>query len=159
VRDYETLRNAYTDFCNADMRKQLQCLVNCAEINIPTGLVGSGVEEWEAVIGTNLTGVYLSCKAAAELLATGGSIVNVSSAQAHLGGRSPHYAASKTGIEGMPKSIVNCVAPGASATGMAHAWDDKTATRLASAALLDRISQPSEFRTQYFFFCLIRHLS
>jgi 3-oxoacyl-[acyl-carrier protein] reductase len=160
VRDYEGLRSAYARFSDSGGRP-LNYLVNCAGVNAPTGLARSTISEWEAVVSTNLTGTYLSCKAAVELLAVGGAIVNISSTQAHLGGRSAQYAAAKAGVEGMSKSIarelaprgirVNCVAPGASETGMASTWDDATRVRLSEQALLGRISQPSEISAAILF--------
>lgn len=153
VRNFEDLGAAYSTFCQ-ESQSELRFLVNCAGVNIPTGLSAGQISDWDVVIGTNLTGTFLSCKAAVDLIATGGAIVNVSSAQAHLGGRSPQYAASKAGIEGMSRSIarelapknirVNCVAPGASETGIASSWDDATRERLARQALLKRISSPNE---------------
>jgi 3-oxoacyl-[acyl-carrier protein] reductase len=153
VRDYDGLRDAYIGFTEGS-ESELRFLINCAGINVPTALTTSAVADWDAVIGTNLTGTFFSCKAAAALLAVGGVVVNVSSTQAHLGGRSTQYAASKAGVEGMSRSMarelasrkirVNCVAPGASETAMAACWDESTRARLAEQTLVGRISKSTE---------------
>jgi 3-oxoacyl-[acyl-carrier protein] reductase len=79
---------------------------------------------WDRVIGINLKGVYLMCKAAIPRMRAGGAIVNVSSLAARTGGGpgAVHYAAAKGGVLAMtrglakelaPKGIrVNCVEPG-----------------------------------------------
>ena len=83
------------------------------------------LEDWELVIGVNLTGTFLMCQAAIpHLLQTQGAIVNTSSTAA-LGGHPwmAAYAASKGGILSLTRTLaieyckqglrVNCVVPGA----------------------------------------------
>jgi 3-oxoacyl-[acyl-carrier protein] reductase len=106
-------------------------LVNNAGINH----IGPGEsftdETWDAVLDTNLTGVYRCCRAfGARMLAAGrGAIVNISSLSATMGlpGRAP-YAASKAGIVGLTHTLgaewagrgvrVNAVLPGPVLTPM-----------------------------------------
>lgn len=106
-------------------------LVNNAGINH----IGPGEsftdEMWDAVIDTNLTGVYRCCRAfGTRMLAAGrGSIVNISSLSAVMGlpGRAP-YAASKAAIVGLTHTLgaewagrgvrVNAVLPGPVRTPM-----------------------------------------
>ena len=66
-------------------------------------------ENFDAVINTNLRAAYFATVAAAEVMIAGGkggSIINISSQMAHVGGIDrAAYAASKHAIEGMTKSM------------------------------------------------------
>ncbi len=88
------------------------------------------VAQWNQVIGVNLTGTYLMCRAALpHLLETKGNIVNMSSTAA-IGGHPwmAAYAASKGAILSMTRSMsleyvkqgvrVNAIMPGGIATDM-----------------------------------------
>ena len=110
---------------------QIDVLVNNAGINLKKPFTEVTDEEFQEIIQTNLTSVFvLSREVVKVMLQTGaGSIINISSMAAQYG--IPYviaYTAAKTGIEGMtramavelsPKGIrVNCVAPGFIATNM-----------------------------------------
>ena len=140
-----------------DRFKRLDILVNCAGINIPKGILETSLDEWREVIEINLTGTFICCKLAAEIMARQGegNIINVSSIQAKIGGRSPQYSASKAGVEGLTKSLarelsqvnvrVNAVAPGATETGFARKyWSSQVRERLRLGTLVGRIAQPDE---------------
>src|SRR5204862_387504 len=62
--------------------------------------------EWQAVIDTNLSGVFYGCKYGMEIMADGGRIVNVSSASAFLGtfGQA-NYAAAKAGVAALTRVV------------------------------------------------------
>jgi NAD(P)-dependent dehydrogenase (short-subunit alcohol dehydrogenase family) len=112
---------------------QLDILHNNVGILRRGGVVDQSPDDWHAVIDTNLTGTYLTCKAAvpAMLSSGGGSIVNVSSAAGirYLGVPYASYAASKAGllqltattaVEYAARGIrVNAVVPGLIDTPMA----------------------------------------
>jgi 3-oxoacyl-[acyl-carrier protein] reductase len=82
-------------------------------------------EEWKKVIDVNLGSTFFLCKYAIKKMLKNkyGRIVNITSVVGHTGnvGQS-NYAASKSGITGMSKSLaieyakknitINCVAPG-----------------------------------------------
>src|SRR5262245_17566339 len=131
---------------------RVDVLVNAAGISgrsLGDGPVGECTDEaWDAVIDTNLKGVFLACKHAIPKLraAGGGAIVNVSSVLGLVGGDEDFathaYAASKAGIVGLSRAIAvhyaregircNVVAPGLIATPMsARAQrDDRIQARL-----------------------------
>ena len=95
-------------------------------------------DEWDAVIATNLTGVFLCTQAVLKpmLKQRSGRIVNVTSVVGLAGNAGQaNYAASKAGVVGFTKSIarevasrgitVNAVAPGFIETDMTAAMTDK----------------------------------
>lgn len=87
----------------------LDILVNNAGVGIFKDLAAMAPEEWQTVIGTNLTGVYNCCHHALPLLRKqgGGWIVNIASLagkNAFAGGAA--YNASKFGLCGMSEAIL-----------------------------------------------------
>ena len=77
-------------------------LVNNAGITGPVGkLVEVDVGEFERLFAVNVIGVLLCCRRAAQVMAPGGAIVNLSSGAATLGGPGEyvHYAASKGAVD------------------------------------------------------------
>src|SRR5690606_2630798 len=110
---------------------KIDVLVNNAAVCPQVRLTDLSLEEWNEVISTNLTSVFLFCREVIPhmLQAGGGNIVNVSSGHAlgTLEGYSA-YAASKGGIVALTRAIaldyakqqirVNTVLPGAVHTPM-----------------------------------------
>ena len=98
-------------------------------------------ERWDAVLATNLTGTYLTCRAALpKLLETRGAIVTVSSlAGLRAGPASAAYCASKAGVVMLTQCMAldhgpdgvraNCVCPGWIRTPMADGEMDELAAR------------------------------
>ena len=69
-------------------------------------------EEWEKFIRTNLSGAFLGVKAALPFLKLqGGSIVNVASIAAMVGGNGPAYSASKGGLRMLTRDMAIEFAP------------------------------------------------
>ncbi|GGM62332.1 3-oxoacyl-ACP reductase FabG [Microbacterium saperdae] len=108
----------------------IDVLVNNAGITRDNLLFKLERPDWDAVMTTNLTSVYLCCRAAQSSMVDRGRgrIVNVSSRSA-LGNRGQaNYAAAKAGVQGLTATLaielgpfgitVNAVAPGYIATGM-----------------------------------------
>ena len=103
----------------------LDILINNAGINSDNLSLRMKDEEWKKVIDINLTSTFLLSKYAIKrmLKTKFGRIVNITSVVGHTGnlGQS-NYAASKSGIIGMSKSLaieyakknitINCVSPG-----------------------------------------------
>jgi NAD(P)-dependent dehydrogenase (short-subunit alcohol dehydrogenase family) len=103
----------------------LDITVNCAGVNRPGPTVALDTEDWDLVLGVNLRGTFLVCRAVGRrLLRDGrpGRIVNMSSQMGSVGypGRAA-YCASKHGVDGLTKALavewarhditVNAVAP------------------------------------------------
>jgi len=110
------------------------------------------IEDWNNVIGVNLTGVFNCCKAArGELVQNNGKIVNISSIAGKMGGTiGCHYAASKAGVIGLtfalarelaPQVTVNAIAPGPVDTELLSA---EVKNNLSKATPFGRIAQPEE---------------
>src|SRR5512133_2880117 len=128
----------------------LDALVNNAAVQIAKPLVETTVEEWDAVMASNLRSVFLFVKLAHPLMkaAGGGAIVNVSSVHAiQTSANIAAYAASKGGllaltramaIEFAPNNIrVNAVLPGAVDTPMLRSGLERG--HLAGKSLVDRL--------------------
>ena len=107
-------------------------IVNCAGVMFRNPILEMAVEDWNRVIGINLTGTFLCSQAAAlQMIAqgSGGKIVNFASGRGVTGNvNAAHYSASKAGVialtltmgmEVAPNGInVNAVCPGATDTPM-----------------------------------------
>lgn len=142
VRDEAAVSAAVAGACAA--LGGLDGLVNCAGVATVNRLEETTIEEWRRLIDTNMTGVFLFCRAAAPLLrATGnGTIVNLASAS----GLTPSFAgaaygASKAGVVMLSKSLarelaptvrVNAVCPGVVDTPMFEAMTGNDAAAISA---------------------------
>jgi len=152
----------------------LDALVNNAAIQVAKPLVDTTVEEWDAVMASNLRSVFLFVKLSHPLMkaAGGGAIVNVSSVHAvQTSANIAAYAASKGGllaltramaIEFAPDNIrVNAVLPGAVDTPMlraglsrghvGHGDMQSRLDNLARKTVNGRVGQPAEIAHAIFF--------
>jgi NAD(P)-dependent dehydrogenase (short-subunit alcohol dehydrogenase family) len=83
-------------------------LVNIAGVGVAATLVDTPPEEWDLVIGVNLTGVYRMCRAVlpAMIAAGSGVVVNVASVAGRVGlPNRAAYCASKAGVVGLTRAI------------------------------------------------------
>ncbi len=110
---------------------RVDVLVNNAGITRDTLLLRMKLEDWQAVIDLNLTGVFLCTKAVSKIMLKqrSGRIINIASVAGQMGnpGQS-NYSAAKAGVIGFTKTVakefasrgvtVNAVAPGFIATDM-----------------------------------------
>lgn len=134
-------------------------LVNNAGIEKQIPLLEMGLDAWEAVLRTNLTGTFLCTREAGKVMASsgGGTIVNMSSVHQFIPWPGfAHYCASKGGVkllmetaarELAPKKIrlVN-VAPGAIVTPINNfVMDDPEAEHAVESEIpLGRMGDPKE---------------
>jgi NAD(P)-dependent dehydrogenase (short-subunit alcohol dehydrogenase family) len=103
---------------------RVQLVVNCAGIGRFAHTHELPFDEWQRILGVNLTGTFLVCQAGIRyLLDGGGAIVNIASnAGIKSQPYSAAYCASKAGVVHLTKCLadeylkrgvrVNCVAPG-----------------------------------------------
>ena len=132
-------------------------LVNNAGVTRDNLLLRMKDEEWQQVLGTNLTGVFLCTQAVLKPMVRqrSGRIVSISSVVG-LGGNAgqANYAASKAGIVGFTKSVAravasrgitaNAVAPGFIETDMTAAMTDKAREAVMQAVPLGRVGKAGE---------------
>lgn len=155
VADLETAQ-AHVDAV-VDRWETLDVLVNNAGITRDGLMLRMKEEDWDAVLDTNLKGVFSFSKAAYRpmMRQQSGSIVNISSVVGTTGNAGQtNYAASKAGIIGFSKSLakelgsrnvtVNVVAPGYVKTDMTDELDEETRTSILEAVPLDRLADPDE---------------
>ncbi|HPC35191.1 MAG TPA: 3-oxoacyl-[acyl-carrier-protein] reductase [Candidatus Marinimicrobia bacterium] len=136
---------------------RIDILINNAGITRDTILLRMKEEQWDAVINTNLKGVFLVSRAAAKyfLKQQSGKIINISSVVGLTGniGQS-NYAASKAGVIGFSKSLakemasrhitVNVIAPGFIETAMTAALSDEVRAQFLRNIPLNRMGTPKE---------------
>jgi len=84
----------------------LDVLVNNAGIIKDRTLKKMALDEWHAVIQTNLDGVFHCCKYGTEILRDGGRIVSIASVAGLVGFHGQtNYAAAKAGVIGMTRVL------------------------------------------------------
>jgi 3-oxoacyl-[acyl-carrier protein] reductase len=118
---------------------------------------GMSLEQWNAVIGVNLTGVFLCGREAAKHmieLGNGGVIVNISSISRLGNAGQSNYSAAKAGVESMAvvwaKELARygiragSVAPGFTHTEILSAMRPEVLNKLTAPVLLKRLGLPEE---------------
>lgn len=136
---------------------KIDILVNNAGITRDNLIMRMKEEEWDAVIHTNLKGIFNCTKAVSRLMMKQkyGRIVNMTSVVGVMGnaGQS-NYAAAKAGVIGFTKSMakelasrnitVNAVAPGYISTDMTANLPEQAKTDLKSQIPLQRLGNPED---------------
>jgi 3-oxoacyl-[acyl-carrier protein] reductase len=115
------------------------------------------IEDWDAVINTNLKGAFNFVQAVerAMIKQRSGRIINISSVVGLIGNAGQtNYAASKAGLIGFTKSLarelasrnitVNAVAPGFIATDMTAGLPDEIIKKLEAQIPLGKTGQPED---------------
>ncbi len=141
---------------NAAMEKwgRIDVLVNNAGITRDTLLLRMKVEDWQAVINLNLTGVFLCTRAVSKIMLKqkSGRIINIASVAGQMGNPGQaNYSAAKAGVIGFTKTVakelasrsitVNAIAPGFITTDMTH---DLKTDEILKFIPLNRFGQPEE---------------
>jgi 3-oxoacyl-[acyl-carrier protein] reductase len=131
---------------------RLDILVNNAGIARDALAIRMKLEDWEAVLRTNLTGAHLCIQQAlgAMIRQRSGRIINVTSVVAEMGNAGQaNYVAAKAGLIGLTKAIaeevasrnitVNAVAPGFVATPMTDVLSQKVKDEIMARIPLGRL--------------------
>jgi acetoacetyl-CoA reductase len=155
ITDWESTRKAF------EMAREqfgpIDVLVNNAGITRDASFRKLTPEDWNAVIGTNLSGVFNTTKQVIEgMLAKGwGRIINISSINGQRGqfGQT-NYSAAKAGIHGFTMALarevsgkgvtVNTVSPGYIQTSMTAAIRPDILDTMIAATPVGRLGQPEE---------------
>ena len=136
---------------------RIDILVNNAGITADAPLARLRPEQWQHVIDTDLTSVFLCCRAVIPTMqrAGYGRIVSVSSLAALAGNvGQTNYAAAKAGIIGLSRSLarevardgitVNVVAPGYVETDMIETVPEALRAWALQAIAIGRFGRPEE---------------
>ena len=135
----------------------IDVFVNNAGITRDGLLMRMKREDWDAVLSTNLTGVYNCTKAVTKIMMKqrSGSIINMTSVVGETGNAGQaNYAAAKAGVIGFTKSVakelasrnirVNAVAPGCIDTDMTAVLSDAVKEEMIKSIPLGRTAAPEE---------------
>jgi NAD(P)-dependent dehydrogenase (short-subunit alcohol dehydrogenase family) len=140
---------------------KLDILVNNAGVNIRKPLVEYTEEEWDAVLDTNLKGLFFCSQAAAKAMMRQdrGRIINMSSGAARIGvPMLGPYAASKGGITQLTKVCalewaghgitVNAIGPMYIKTPLTEAWlsDPERYEQIIRRSAVKRLGETADLR-------------
>ncbi len=136
---------------------RLDILVNNAAITRDTLALRMKLDDWDAVLRTNLTGAHLCIQQAlgAMLKQRAGRVINVTSVVAQMGNAGQaNYVASKAGLIGLTRAIavevasrsitVNAVAPGFIETPMTDPLSPELKDKMKSMIPLGRFGKDRE---------------
>ena len=136
---------------------RVDILVNNAGITRDNLLLRMKEDDWDAVMNTNLKGVFHCTKQVSRVMIKqkSGKIINMTSVVGVMGnaGQS-NYAAAKAGVIGFTKSMarelaprcitVNAVAPGFITTDMTAVLPDQVKSEMANSIPLARMGSPED---------------
>ena len=144
---------------------KIDILVNNAGITRDGLLMRMSSEDWDAVLTTNLKGVFNCTKAVIKpmMKQRSGRIVNMASVVGETGNAGQaNYAAAKAGVIGFTKTMakeiasrgitVNAVAPGFIATDMTKVLPDKVKEAMETGIPLGRAGEPQDVANAVLFF-------
>lgn len=136
---------------------RIDILVNNAGITRDGLLMRMKEEDWDAVITTNLKGVFNCTKAAIKYMMKqkAGSIVNISSIVGVMGNAGQaNYCAAKAGVIGFTKATakevaargirVNAIAPGFIKTDMTNVLSEKVVESMLAGIPLNRLGETED---------------
>lgn len=136
---------------------RIDALVNNAGITRDTLLLRMKPADWDDVIATNLTSVFISTQAVMKtmLKQRAGSIINIGSVVGLTGNAGQaNYSAAKAGLIGFSKSVarevasrgirINVVTPGFIETDMTSAMPEAAKKALLAAVPLGRTGTPAD---------------
>lgn len=155
VADFDSVTNAFKQILSEE--GSLDILVNNAGITRDGLLARMKENDWDDVLAVNLKSCYNTCKAVTRpmMKQRSGSIINISSVVGLTGNPGQvNYAASKSGMLGVTRSLakelaprgvrVNAVAPGYIQTRMTGQLDEGQKEAILGQIPLGRIGKPEE---------------
>ena len=144
----------------------LDILINNAGITKDNLSLRMKDEEWNSTIHINLSSTFFLCKFAIKKMLKNkyGKIVNITSVVGHTGNiGQANYAASKSGIIGMTKSLaieyakknlnINCVSPGFIQTAMTEKISEDIKTTLLSRIPMSKLGTGEDVANSTAFLC------
>jgi len=145
-------------------RGGIDFLINNAGILRDRTLAKMSVEDWQAVVDVNLTGVFLCCKFGLEIMRDGGAIVGLGSISAFHGSfGQANYAATKAGVQALMRVVsreagrrgirANAIAPGVVDTAMVATIPEAVRAEMLKNIPLGRLGTPSEVADVVLFLC------
>ena len=145
---------------------ELDILVNNAGVTRDGLVVRMSDDDWRAVLETNLSGIFYTCRSAARgmMRRRTGAIVNMTSVvglHGNLG--QTNYAAAKAGIVGLTKSLarelgsrqvrVNAIAPGYVETALTDVLTEQVRATILGNTPLARLGTPADVAGAVRFLC------
>lgn len=139
-------------------------LINNAAILRDRSLAKMSLDEWNAVIGVNLSGVFHCCKFGLEIMRDGGAVVSMGSIAAIQGfyGQA-NYAAAKAGVQAMMRVVsregarrgirANAIAPGVIETSMAATIPENVRAEMMKNIPLARFGATEDVANVALFLC------
>jgi len=154
ITDWESTRKAF------EMAREqfgpIDVLVNNAGITRDASFRKLTPEDWNAVIGTNLSGLFNTTKQVIEGMLTKGwgRVINISSINGQRGqfGQT-NYSAAKAGILGLtrslakelgPKIMINAICPGVIETELGNSLTRSRGEEMKKGIMLDRLGTPAD---------------
>jgi len=155
VTDYDAVQTVIADI--ESTVGPIDVLVNCAGITQDATIKKMSVDQWKAVIDTNLNSVFNVTKPVMMGMTERGygRIISISSVNGQRGQfGQPNYSAAKAGLHGFTMSAayegarkgvtVNTVSPGYVSTAMTEAMPEKVLNAIVSGIPMGRMAQPAE---------------
>ena len=145
-------------------RGGIDFLINNAGILRDRTVAKMSVEDWQAVVDVNLTGVFLCCKFGLEIMRDGGAIVSLGSISAFHGtfGQA-NYVAAKAGVQALMRVVsreaarrgirANAIAPGVVDTAMVATIPETVRAEMVKNIPLGRLGTPAEVANVALFLC------
>ena len=152
-----SLIEKFIDECSEDFKGKIDILINNAGITSDNLTIRMKNDEWNKVIDLNLSSTFLLTKNTIKkmLKNKNGKIINITSIVGHTGNiGQANYAASKSGLIGMSKSLaleygkknikVNCISPGFIRSEMTSKINETFKKNLEEKISLARFGEPED---------------
>ena len=156
ISKHDKIENFVETVCD-ELKGCPDILINNAGITKDNLSLRMSQTEWQQVIDINLTSTFLLCKFFLKKMIKNksGKIINITSVVGHTGNvGQANYAASKSGIIGMSKSLaleyakkninINCISPGFIKTNMTDKIDQKFKELILAKIPSNRLGEPSD---------------